>query len=123
VRKGKRQLSAGGPAGKGRARREKLKQGLTLNRCLYIVISLQGGMQYMEKRDIELIEKFSVVDEELKKEVEEHRKFEEILNDFNRRTYLTPEEEVEKTRIKKLKLRGRDKIEEILTKYRNIQTH
>jgi uncharacterized protein len=80
-------------------------------------------MQYMEKRDIELIEKFSVVDEELKKEVEEHRKFEEILNDFNRRTYLTPEEEVEKTRIKKLKLRGRDKIEEILTKYRNIQTH
>lgn len=77
----------------------------------------------MEKRDIELIEKFSVVDEELKKEVEEHRKFEEMLNDFNKRAYLTPEEEVEKKRIKKLKLRGRDKIEEILAKYRNIQTH
>jgi hypothetical protein len=77
----------------------------------------------MEKRDIELIEKFSVVDEELKKEVEEHRKFEEMLNDFNKRAYLTPEEEVEKKRIKKLKLRGRDKIEEILVKYRNIQTH
>jgi len=77
----------------------------------------------MEKRDIELIEKFSVVDEELKKEVEEHRKFEEMLNEFNKRAYLTPEEEVEKKRIKKLKLRGRDKIEEILVKYRNIQTH
>jgi uncharacterized protein YdcH (DUF465 family) len=77
----------------------------------------------MEKRDIELIEKFSAVDEELKKEVEEHRKFEEMLNDFNKRAYLTPEEEVEKKRIKKLKLRGRDKIEEILTKYRNLQTH
>ena len=77
----------------------------------------------MEKRDIELIEKFSVVDEELRKEVEEHRKFEEMLNDFNKRAYLTPEEEVEKKRIKKLKLRGRDKIEEILAKYRNIQTH
>jgi uncharacterized protein YaaN involved in tellurite resistance len=77
----------------------------------------------MEKRDIELIEKFSAVDEELKKEVEEHRRFEEMLNDFNKRAYLTPEEEVEKKRIKKLKLRGRDKIEEILTKYRNIQTH
>ena len=77
----------------------------------------------MEKRDIELIEKFSVVDEELKKEVEEHRKFEELLNEFNKRAYLTPEEEVEKKRIKKLKLRGRDKIEEILVKYRNIQTH
>jgi hypothetical protein len=77
----------------------------------------------MEKRDIELIEKFSVVDEELKKEVEEHRKFEEMLNDFNKRAYLTPEEEVEKKRIKKLKLRGRDKIEEILAKYRNIPTH
>jgi uncharacterized protein len=77
----------------------------------------------MEKRDIELIEKFSVVDEELKKEVEAHRKFEELLNEFNKRAYLTPEEEVEKTRIKKLKLRGRDKIEEMLVKYRNIQTH
>jgi len=30
---------------------------------------------------------------------------------------------VEKKRIKKLKLRGRDKIEEILAKYRNLQTH
>jgi len=77
----------------------------------------------MEKRDIELIEKYSIVDEELKKEVEDHRKFEEMLNDFNKRAYLTPEEEVEKKRIKKLKLRGRDKIEEILAKYRNIQTH
>ena len=77
----------------------------------------------MEKRDIELIEKFSVVDDELKREVEEHRKFEELLNELNKRAYLTPEEEVEKKRIKKLKLRGRDKIEEILVKYRNVQTH
>ncbi|MCX5896728.1 MAG: DUF465 domain-containing protein [Proteobacteria bacterium] len=77
----------------------------------------------MEKRDIELIEKFSVVDEELKREVAEHSRFEEILNDLNKRAYLTPEEEVEKKRIKKLKLRGRDKIEEILAKYRNLQTH
>jgi hypothetical protein len=77
----------------------------------------------MEKRDIELIEKYSAVDDELKKEVEEHCKFEELLNEFNKRAYLTPEEEVEKKRIKKLKLKGRDRIEEILTRYRNIQTH
>ncbi len=77
----------------------------------------------MEKRDIEIIEKYSPVDDELKRHVEEHQKFEKILEDFNRRVYLSPEDEVEKKRIKKLKLKGRDKIEEILAKYRNLQKH
>ena len=77
----------------------------------------------MEKRDIELIEKYSPVDDELKRHIEEHQKFEKILEDFNRRVYLSPEDEVEKKRIKKLKLKGRDKIEEILAKYRNLQKH
>lgn len=77
----------------------------------------------MEKRDIEIIEKYSPVDNELKRHVEEHQKFEKILEDFNRRVYLSPEDEVEKKRIKKLKLKGRDKIEEILAKYRNLQKH
>ncbi|MCX5894521.1 MAG: DUF465 domain-containing protein [Proteobacteria bacterium] len=77
----------------------------------------------MEKRDIELIEKYSPVDDELKRHVEEHQKFEKILEDFNRRVYLSPKDEVEKKRIKKLKLKGRDKIEEILAKYRNLQKH
>jgi hypothetical protein len=33
--------------------------------------------------------------------------------------YLTPEEEVQKKKIQKLKLAGRDRIEAILAKYRS----
>ena len=56
--------------------------------------------------------------EELSRYVEEHRRFEEQLEKFNQRPYLTNEEEVEKKRIQKLKLAGRDKIEAILAKHR-----
>lgn len=72
----------------------------------------------MEKRDIELIEKYSLVDEELRRCVDEHKKFEQVLEEFNKRVYLTPEEELEEKRIKKMKLKGRDKIEKILSRYR-----
>ncbi len=72
----------------------------------------------MEKRDLEIIEKYSPVDEELRKHVEEHSKLEKILAEFSKRVYLTPEEQLEEKRIKKLKLKGRDRIEEILSRYR-----
>ncbi len=72
----------------------------------------------MEKRDLEIIEKYSPIDEELRKHVEEHTKLEKILTEFSKRVYLTPEEQLEEKRIKKLKLKGRDRIEEILSRYR-----
>ena len=72
----------------------------------------------MEKRDLDLIEKYSPVDEELRRHIEDHRRYEEILENLNKRSYLSPEDELEEKRVKKLKLKGRDKIEEILSKYR-----
>lgn len=77
----------------------------------------------MEKRDLGLIEKYIAVDHELKKYVDEHKKYEEILAAYNKKPYLSPEEELEEKRIKKLKLKGRDKIEAILAKYRNDRQH
>jgi hypothetical protein len=41
------------------------------------------------------------------------------LQEFNRRIYLTPDEEIERKRLQKLKLAGRDRIESILAKYRS----
>ena len=58
----------------------------------------------MEKRDLELIKKYIPSDPELKRHMEDHEKYERKLADWNRRLYLTPEEEVEKKRIQKLKL-------------------
>jgi len=78
----------------------------------------------MEKHDQELIEQLMHQDPELKKHVEEHRQFEKLLEEFNRRPYLTAAETVERKRLQKLKLAGRDRIEQILTHYRrkeNVQ--
>jgi uncharacterized protein YdcH (DUF465 family) len=72
----------------------------------------------MEERDEKLIERLVGRDEELKRFINEHKKLERKLEEFNKRSYLTPEEEIERKRIKKLKLSGRDKIEKILSKYR-----
>lgn len=72
----------------------------------------------MEERDVELIAKLIKDDEELKRYVDEHIEFEKKLDKFGRKPYLTPDEELERKKIQKLKLAGRDRVEEILSKYR-----
>ena len=72
----------------------------------------------MEQRDKLLIEKHIDHDEELKKFVDEHVLFEKQLAELNDKIYLTPDEEMKQKKLKKLKLAGRDKIEQILKKYR-----
>ena len=48
----------------------------------------------------------------------EHREYERQLEDFNRRPYLTAAETIERKRLQKLKLAGRDRIEQILAQHR-----
>ena len=76
----------------------------------------------MEKQDLELIDRWVEQDPELKRYVDEHREFERQLEQFNRRPYLTAQEDLERKRLQKLKLAGRDKIEQILAKYREKET-
>jgi uncharacterized protein YdcH (DUF465 family) len=73
----------------------------------------------MEKRDLELVQRLISGDPELKRHMEEHQEFERKLEEMNRRLFLSPEEEVERKKIQKLKLAGRDRIEAILAKYRS----
>jgi uncharacterized protein len=73
----------------------------------------------MEKRDQELIEKLIPDNPELDKLVKEHRKFEVQLEEFNKKIYLTEEENRQRRSLQKLKLAGRDRIEQILRAYRN----
>ncbi|HJX31252.1 MAG TPA: DUF465 domain-containing protein [Thermodesulfobacteriota bacterium] len=72
----------------------------------------------MEKYDEELISQWVDKDPELKRQVEEHREFERKLEELEKKTFLTTEEETERKNLKKLKLRGKDQIEAILSKYR-----
>ena len=47
-----------------------------------------------------------------------HLEYERQLEGFNRRPYLTAAETMERKRLQKLKLAGRDRMEQILAKYR-----
>lgn len=47
----------------------------------------------------------------------EHQTLEAQLEELGRRRYLTPDEEMERKRIQKVKLQGKDRMEEILRHY------
>ena len=72
----------------------------------------------MEKKDEELIQSLLVRDPELNQYYEEHLTLERQLSEFNRKLYLTPEQELEKKQLQKRKLHGKDRIMEILEKHR-----
>lgn len=72
----------------------------------------------MDRKDEELIRQLMDQDEELRHYYLEHLELEQQLAEFSRRLYLTPAQEVERKRLQKLKLAGKDKIMEILARYR-----
>jgi uncharacterized protein YdcH (DUF465 family) len=72
----------------------------------------------MEEKDEQLIRSLLDREPELRRYYEEHADLERRLATFQQKHYLTPEEEVEKKRLQKLKLAGKDKIMEILSRYR-----
>lgn len=74
----------------------------------------------MEVADELLIKRYIHQDEELRKYVEDHEKLEADLENFNKRIYLTAEEEIEKKNLQKRKLRGKEQIFRILARYRNV---
>ncbi len=75
----------------------------------------------MERSDEELIVRLAKENETLKQCVKEHEQYERQLEQYNKRPYLTTEESMDRKRIQKLKLAGRDKIERILVEYRRAQ--
>lgn len=75
----------------------------------------------MEDTDLQLIRKLIPKDRELKNLWDEHLEYEEKLEQLNKRRYLSTEEEMRRKELQKLKLHGKDRIEEILRKYRNEQ--
>jgi uncharacterized protein YdcH (DUF465 family) len=72
----------------------------------------------MESSDLEIINIWKEKDPELSKLWQEHLEYEEQLQSFNKRLYLSHSEELERKTLQKKKLRGRDQIEKILVRYR-----
>ncbi len=71
----------------------------------------------MEPRELEIIEKYKDKDPELKELWEEHLKLEAELEEILNKPYLTTEDEIRKKEIQVKKLRGKDRILEIIKKY------
>jgi uncharacterized protein YdcH (DUF465 family) len=51
----------------------------------------------------------------------EHCEYSKKLDELASRSYLTPEEQVEEVRLKKMKLRLKDQMEGIMSRYRAQQ--
>jgi len=69
-------------------------------------------------REEEIIEILKRENEEFRKLYEEHRKLDALLDEINKKHYLTAEEEIEKKRMQKEKLYKKDKMAEIIRQYK-----
>jgi len=58
-------------------------------------------------------------DAELKQYYEEHQELEKKLDEYQHKLHLSAEEEVEKKRLQKMKLAGKDKMMQILGRHRH----
>ena len=70
----------------------------------------------MTEQDIVKI--LSSESDEFQKLGAEHKDLEDVLDDLNQRVHLTPEEEVEKKRVQKLKLSKKDRMAELVREYK-----
>ena len=72
----------------------------------------------MEAKDEQLILSLVGRDPDLKHAYDEHVQLERQLANFNHKGFLNQDEEVERKRLQKVKLAGKDRMMEILNKYR-----
>lgn len=73
----------------------------------------------MELADKALVNKFVPENPELRMLIEAHEEYERQIVELSERPHLMPGEQQELRLLKKRKLRGRDRIEEILRGYRS----
>jgi uncharacterized protein YdcH (DUF465 family) len=71
-------------------------------------------MQSRPEKELKIISILYEEDQEFKRIWDEHNDLEKRLTELEKNRYLTPEEELEIRRIKKLKLLGKDRIEEMI---------
>lgn len=72
----------------------------------------------MAENDQELIQRLSEESPRFRKLHEEHVLFEKKLQEYEDMTYISADEELERKKIKKLKLAGKEEMEAMLEEFR-----
>jgi len=72
----------------------------------------------MDKATDPIVRALLKENEEFRRENEAHQRYEKILAEFNRRPHLAPDEEMERKKIQKLKLAGKDRMERMILSYK-----
>lgn len=72
----------------------------------------------MEEREQELVRELWDNNPRFRKLYEEHQLLEKELDNLSEKSYLSPDEEIEKKKMQKLKLAGKDEMEQILSAHR-----
>ncbi len=75
-------------------------------------------MNVMEVSEEALREKIRTENPDFQKWEEEHHQLETVLENIDSHPYLSPEEEVERKRIQKLKLATKDKMMQMIRRYK-----
>ncbi len=75
-------------------------------------------MNVQDVREEAVLERLRVENPEFRKWEEEHSELENRLRSMDSHVYLTPEEEIERKRLQKLKLLAKDRMMEILRRHR-----
>jgi uncharacterized protein YdcH (DUF465 family) len=75
-------------------------------------------MLNVEVSDEAMVARLRVENAEFQQYEEEHHKLESTLQSIDSHPYLTPEEEFERKRIQKLKLAAKDKMMEMIRRFK-----
>ncbi len=77
----------------------------------------------MENTQEELRAHLMQTDEEFRHLAQEHAKYHELLEAIEAKDHHTPADEAEEQRLKKIKLRLKDQMNEIVSRYRAAHVH
>jgi uncharacterized protein YdcH (DUF465 family) len=72
----------------------------------------------MENTQDDLKAHLMQTDEEFRRLAEQHMQYHELLEALEAKSHLTPQEEVEEHKLKKLKLHLKDQMNQMMSRYR-----
>ena len=71
--------------------------------------------------DTTLIERLKQEDTEFRRLLEEHQQYESLLEGYSNLRFLTSDQEIERKRLQKLKLQGKDRMMAILSQHQTLK--